>query len=374
MSQSDTDARAGGAAGAADAISEMDPRELERHAPDAHLTSRDAAGTLRARCSCWWRHVPQLEGQIVGTIGHYAAVAPAAANSAGRAEADARASAETVAAASVGVRSEAAGVVSVDAGASPGVSLIEEACQRLRDAGCTMAIAPMDGNTWRRYRFVIERGEEPPFFLEPEQPEAWVEHFKAAGFIELATYTSALNDDLAQEDPRLQTAASRLASRGVTIRAFDPSPARTEVDLRRIFALSLASFSRNYLYTPIGEAEFVEQYRMVLPVVRPELVLLAEHGDALVGFLFAIPDMLEARRTGAISTIIIKTVAVAPEPAYAGLGSLLVGMVQREAHARGYRRAIHALMHEHNVSQNISRRYARTIRRYALFARALAQA
>ena len=50
---------------------------------------------------------------------------------------------------------------------------------------------------------------------------------------------------------------------------------------------------------------------------------------------------------------------------------VLVGMVQRKAYELGYRRAIHALMHERNVSQNISRRYARPIRRYALFARAL---
>jgi GNAT superfamily N-acetyltransferase len=347
MSQTETGA---GAGAGASAIADIDSRELERHAPDAHLTSRDAGGALRARCSCWWQHVPQLDGHTVGTIGHYAASAAAA-----------------------------------EAGA--GVALLEEACQRLRDAGCTIAIGPMDGNTWRRYRFVIERGEEPAFFLEPDQPAAWVEDFRAAGFSELATYTSALNDDLAQDDPRLRTAAARLAERGITIRAFDPTPARADADLRRIFTLSLASFSRNFLYTPIGEHEFIEQYRAVLPVVRPELVLLAERGDDLVGFLFAIPDMLQARRAsagtgagagaggaagaGAIDTIIIKTVAVAPGAAHAGLGSVLVGMVQREAHARGYRRAIHALMHERNVSQNISRRYARTIRRYALFARSL---
>jgi len=254
--------------------------------------------------------------------------------------------------------------------------VIERACRRLQDARCTLAIAPMDGNTWRRYRFVTDRGDKPPFFLEPDQPDEWPDHFVDSGFTELATYTSALSEDLERQDPRLETAAARLAVRGITIRAFDPAPARADADLRRIYALSRSSFSRNYLYTLIDEGEFVEQYRSVLPIVRFELVLLAERGDELIGFLFALPDMLQARRSGAadaaaIDTIIIKTVAVAPGAAYAGLGSLLVGLVQREAHARGFRRAIHALMHERNVSQNISRRYARTIRRYALFARRL---
>jgi hypothetical protein len=89
-----------------------------------------------------------------------------------------------------------------------------------------------------------------------------------------------------------------------------------------------------------------------------------------VGFLFALPDV----RNDPAGTLIIKTVAVAPGATQAGLGSLLVGLVQREAHACGFRRAIHALMHQRNVSQNISRRYARTIRRYALFSRFLAAA
>jgi GNAT superfamily N-acetyltransferase len=361
------DAFAGAVAGASMGVPRVDPQELARHAPDLHLMAFDARNVLRARCSCWWQHVPQIEGHKVGTIGHYAAADGAAGTpGAGRAE----------------------GVDGADGEA--GVWLIEEACREVRDAGCTLAIAPMDGNTWRRYRFIIERGDEPPFFLEPDQPDAWPDHFRAAGFSELATYTSALNSDLAQDDPRLNTAASRLAARGVTIRPFDP--ARAEADLRRIFTLSRSSFSGNYLYTPIDEAEFLDQYRRVLPVVRPELVLLAERQPPsrvpapasavqaaepesepeLVGFLFALPDMLQMRRTGAIDTIIIKTVAVAPGAAYAGLGSLLVGLAQREAHARGYRRAIHALMHEHNVSRNVSRRYARTMRRYALFARELA--
>jgi GNAT superfamily N-acetyltransferase len=256
--------------------------------------------------------------------------------------------------------------------AAAGAALVDHACARLADADCTVAVGPMDGNTWRRYRFVIDRGErepEPAFFLEPNNPADWPSHFTAAGFSILATYTSALNEDLSRYDSSLDTTAGRLAERGITIRAFDPAAA--DAELRRIFTLSLASFDRNYLYTPIDEAEFFEQYRSVLPAVRPELVLLAERQHELVGFLFALPDLLETQRRERVRTIIIKTVAVAPGIARAGLGSLLTAWAEREAHRLGYRRAIHALMHERNASQHISRRSACTIRRYALFARAL---
>src|SRR5207247_6343770 len=123
------------------------------------------------------------------------------------------------------------------------------------------AVGPMDGTTWRRYRFMVERGSEPVFFLEPDNPDDWPLHWSAAGFSPLATYTSAVNDDLDIEDTRTAAARARLTGAGISIRTFDP--ARADAELRRIFTLSLRAFSRNFLYTPIAEAEFVGQYHAV---------------------------------------------------------------------------------------------------------------
>jgi predicted N-acetyltransferase YhbS len=301
--------------------------------PDLDLIVNDDGGAVRGRCSCWWSTGHVHDGERVGVIGHY--------------------SAET---------------------ADAGARVLTDACAQLAARGCTIVVGPMDGNTWRSYRLVIERGSEPPFFLEPDTPDAWVSHFAAAGFETLATYSSALARDLTRRDPRLDALASRLAARNIVIRPLDLSHA--DDDLRRIFALSTIAFKDNFLYTPIDEAEFMEQNRRLLPAVRPELVLLAEQrggADAeLVAFLFAVPDILQQKRGQTPDTIIIKTVAVRPGLGQAGLGSLLVAEVQQRAAALGYTRAVHALMHEQNVSRNISRRYAETIRRYALFAKWLA--
>jgi hypothetical protein len=54
-----------------------------------------------------------------------------------------------------------------------------------------------------------------------------------------------------------------------------------------------------------------------------------------------------------------------------GLGGALMDLVQRSARDLGFRRAIHALIHETNVSRTISGRFARTFRRYALFSKQL---
>lgn len=304
--------------------------ELSRHRPDRHLMLVDDRGVIQARASCWWTSAPLLPEHRVGLIGHYAA-----------------------------------------SGESSGLEVISEALTRLERAGCTIAVGPMDGNTWRRYRFVAERGSEPAFFLEPDNPDEWREHFERAGFSVMATYTSALTTDLTHEDPRLAGTQATLAEKGITIRTLRPDDA--DEDLRRIFSLSLESFQANYLYTPIEEDEFLEQNRRLLPYVLPDLVLLAERDGHLVGFLFAVPDLLQRQRGSRVDTIIIKTVAVSPTVASAGLGGLLVGLAQRRARELGFTRAIHALMHEQNFSRNISRHYAHTIRRYALFVRPFAR-
>jgi GNAT superfamily N-acetyltransferase len=304
------------------------PADRRRHAPDVHLLAV-ADSSLVARCSCWWRDTAALDGTRLGVIGHYAAADAAAAS-----------------------------------------AILERACRTLAAAGCKTAVGPMDGTTWRRYRFIVDRGSEPAFLLEPDNADESPRHWRAAGFSPLATYTSAVNVDLTVQNGRAAGAHERLRDAGISIRTFDTSRAIEE--LRRIFTLSLSAFSRNFLYSPISEAEFLSQYSALLLFVRPELILLAERDGVLVGFLFALPDLLQAERGASLDTVIVKTIAVDPSASAIGLGGVLVDLVQRSAGQMGFRRAIHALMHETNVSRRLSDRYARTMRRYALFSRPLA--
>lgn len=315
------------ALGTGPSVSFVSAADRRLHAPDRSLVlSRD--GRLRARLSCWWTHTPALESQPLAVIGHYAAE-------------------------------------DLDAG----VRILEAACRLLQREGHTHVVGPMDGNTWRRYRFIVERGAEPAFALEPDNPDEWPGHWTSAGFEPLTTYLSAVNEDPGGEDSRTDLSVERLRDAGVTIRAYDPQTGDT--DLQRIYELSLEAFRDNFLYTPIGRDEFVGQYKAVLPYVQPELVLLAERGAELIGYMFTMPDILRARRGAPMDTAILKTLAVSPDARGAGLGGALLGLAQRRAHQLGYRRVIHALFHEANISGRISGRYARVMRRYALFSRSL---
>jgi GNAT superfamily N-acetyltransferase len=288
---------------------------------------RTPNGTVAARCSLWWSSTPTLEGHRLGYIGHYAA--------------------RDV---------ESAG------------EILKLACEQLAPH-CALAVAPIDGNTWNRYRLLTERGTEPLFFLEPDNPDDWPTHFTANGFTPLANYYSALNEDLTRPDPRTGELMRRLTDRGIRLRRMNMDC--FEEDLRALYHLALSSFQQNFLYTPISEGDFLAQYAPIRPYLRPELVLVAEKEDRPIGFMLTVPDLLQSRRGQAIDTVILKTVAVDPDHSGGGLGTLLVAACQDEAVRLGYRRAIHALMYEANNSRRISSHTARTIRRYTLFARPL---
>jgi GNAT superfamily N-acetyltransferase len=301
--------------------------QCRAHHCDAHLIAIQDDIAV-ARCSLWWTQVPELPGSRVGVVGHFAACDSAHAG-----------------------------------------ELLKSAGEILKHHGCDLAIGPMDGNTWHRYRLLTKRGPEPAFFLEPDNPDDWPGFFTAAGFAPLATYFSALNEDLTLEDERIPRTLERLERTGVKLRPLNP--ARFVDELRRIYEVSRVSFQSNFLYTPIAESEFLAQYEPVRAHVRPEMVILAERAGQPVGFVFAIPDLAQAKRGQTVDTVVLKTVAVLPGRAYAGLGNVLVAVCQQQARALGFRRVIHALMHENNNSLNLSGHYARTFRRYALFSRAL---
>lgn len=293
---------------------------------DGRVAAGGASGSGEALL--WWRQVPALAGERLGVIGGFQATTEPATH-----------------------------------------DTLGQAAARLRAEGCTLAVGPMDGNTWRRYRFVTDVGTEPPFFLEPANPVVWPEWWRGAGFAPLAEFYSSATPDLTTRDTRVAGVAARMTAAGVTVRSLDPT--RFEDELGKIYDVSVVSFQGNFLYTPLAREEFLQQYRAVQARVRPELVLLAEQAGRPVGYVFAVPDWAQAQRGEPVTTLILKTLAVLPGRSYAGLGALLVDRVHAAGHALGFRRAIHALMHESNQSRNLSAHYAVTIRRYTLLARSL---
>ncbi len=309
-------------------ILEFDPESLRTQKQDEHWVLIDNGGFWVARCSLWWCSTPQYPGQRLGIFGHYAADDDAAAR-----------------------------------------EMLKHACLRLQQEGCTMAVGPMDGNIWRSYRLITHDGGEPPFLLEPNTPLEWSYHLRDFGFTETARYFSAINTCLSQEDPNYQHAAQYVNRQGIVIRNVDTYDLYEE--LNRVYEISTLSFQHSSFYTQLGRRKFHDIYFGLKAFIEPELVFIAECRGKPIGFIFAVPDLLQAQREQEVDTVIVKTVAILPARNFAGTGIVLAGRVQQAGRELGYKKVIHALMREGSVSGAISSRTARPFRRYALYAKQL---
>jgi GNAT superfamily N-acetyltransferase len=295
--------------------------------PDEQVCLINEHNRVVAYARLWWHETPLWQGEPVGAIGGFAALD----------EVDAR-------------------------------KLLDHAADHLREMGRRIAVGPMNGNTWRRHRYVVSGSGRGPFLLEPRNPPEYPAWWRGAGFENLSHYTSSV----IQLDGRrvVSTAVrQRLEQSGIVIRGLDPG--RYEEELKRIHALSLKSFAANFLYTPLGESEFLDAYAKVREHVDPDFVRIAERAGTPCGFVFAIRD-IEAEARGEKPAVIVKTLAVDPDSRSAGLGSLLVDEVHAAALEKGYVESIHAMEHESNTSRKITSRYdGRVFRNYTLFAKQL---
>jgi len=235
----------------------------------------------------------------------------------------------------------------------PGKRQLEEYIAQLKSSGHKRIIAPIDGNTWHKYRLVSWDSGFRAFPLEPQNPIWYNDVYLDCGFTPLAKYFSVAFD--INKTPALSSPLFTKESidKRVTYKKFEPS------DLKTIYDISLAGFDNNFLYDEITFDEFSKLYEPLLPMVDGDFVLIAYVDDMPCGFMFAI---------GIGDIFILKSIAVLPEYRKFGIGNSLINKVLLAAKEKGYKTAIGALIIDGNISRHMLEKYgAKKIREYTLY-------
>lgn len=236
--------------------------------------------------------------------------------------------------------------------------VIAQAIIAAQAKGVHRMIGPMEGDTWHSYRLVTETDGSPAFLMEPREMSAVLDALRAAGFDQIGSYFSAR---VPLEQAGLIAPDSTEA---FAVEAWDG--ADPENLFGQVFDLSCEAFAKNVFYKPISRDAFLAMYMPMVPMLKRELIFFARKPDgALAGFLFGTPNYAEGP---APESVILKTYA-----------SLMRGAGQHLAHAfhtaaaeGGYKTAIHALIHEDNLSAlRSASEGADVFRRYGLFGRVL---
>ena len=248
-----------------------------------------------------------------------------------------------------------------------GLILLNKCEEILKEKGVKYIVAPMNGNTWKKYRTMKYTNGDDLFLLENVNPIEHNELLKEAGFKEIETYTSTKGlIKNAYKSEALELAEENLKEENITIRRFNKE--NYIEDLKKIFNVSKSSFFRNPFYTPIDEKDFLQQYEQYINMVDEGLILIAEKEKKEIGFVFCIPNFLEAKEGKNVETLILKTIAVLPEFEYLALGNVLLNKISKIAENKGFKQWIFAFMYRNNTSQKMAKRNnTEVIREYALY-------
>ena len=248
-----------------------------------------------------------------------------------------------------------------------GIQLLNKCEEILKEKGVKQIIAPMNGNTWNKYRTIKYTNGDEPFLLENVNPESHNEIFLKAGFKELYTYTSTKGlIENAYKSKSLEMLEEKLKTKNIEIRKFNKK--NYIEDLKKIYNISKVSFTRNPFYTVIDEQTFIKQYEQYIDMADEEVILIAEQEGKEIGFIFCIPNLNELKKQKQIETLIVKTVAVLPEYENLAIGNILLNRIAQIAKRKNFKQWIFAFMYSNNTSQKMAQRNkTEIIREYAIY-------
>ncbi len=235
-----------------------------------------------------------------------------------------------------------------------GTAIIAQAIDFVKTKGIKRIIGPLDGDTWHGYRFVTKTDGSPAFMLEPSNTDVANDVFRHAGFTPISRYFSA-------RVPLTET-GQFVPPDSPNLRIETWDGADPEELFKQVYDLSVAAFQKNAFFKPISFSDFLKMYMPIVPLLKKELVFFARTTDGkLAGFLFAIPNYNEGPMS---KTAILKTYASLQK----GAGQMLAYAFHTTARDLGYETAIHALIHDDNLSAvRSAAEGAEIFRRYALF-------
>jgi hypothetical protein len=171
-------------------------------------------------------------------------------------------------------------------------SLIATAEEWLRAQGMTRVLAPMNLSVWEEPGLLVKGHDHPPTVMMGHQNAKFQPWIEAAGY----THAKLLNTyelDITQEFPPLIQRIvksgeknPRIKIRGVNLKEFDKEAAI-------ILDILNDAWSDNWGFVPITDSEVAYTGKKLKPLVKSDLVQIAEYDGEPVAFMMTLPDMNE---------------------------------------------------------------------------------
>ena len=168
-------------------------------------------------------------------------------------------------------------------------ALIHHAEQWLRGQGMTRVLAPMTLSVWEEPGLLVKGFDHPPMIMmghnSPEQQD-WIEGAGYAPAKKLATYDL----DITKPFPPLIQRIVQSGEKNARIRIRDVNLKNFDREVEIIFSILNDAWSYNWGFVPFTPTEIAYTAKKMKPLVKPDLVRIAEYDGEAVAFMITLPD------------------------------------------------------------------------------------
>lgn len=169
-------------------------------------------------------------------------------------------------------------------------SLLDAACEWLREQGMTIARGPIDLSTHNNCLFLVDGFDSPPMVMMPYNPSYYPELMEQDGWQKAKdayAYDFPLDKPLSAEFEK----GYRIACKsGINFRPIRTKGEGFEQDCISLYHLFNRAFANNWSSTPRTEEEFLEEAKALQSLVDPDVFPIAEYNGEMVGFFMGLPD------------------------------------------------------------------------------------
>jgi len=169
-------------------------------------------------------------------------------------------------------------------------ALVHTAKEWLKKHGVTAIRGPASPSVNDEYGLLIEGFDKPPVVLMPYNPPYYARLLEGAGFQKVKDLYAYLLSQKTVYSEKLERVSHLVKQReSITFRSLNMKDFANEV--KRIKDVYNTAWQYNWGAVPMTDEEFDYLAKDLKPVVEPELVILAEYKNRVIGFALSLPDL-----------------------------------------------------------------------------------
>lgn len=176
--------------------------------------------------------------------------------------------------------------------AAVAAALIARAEGWLRDRGMIRVLAPLSMSIWEEPGQLILGFDHPPTVMMGHQPERYRDWIEAAGYAPAKTL-STYELDITKPFPPLIQRIVQSGEKNARIRVRHVNKAKFDEEARLILDILNDAWSDNWGFVPFTEREIAYAGKKFKPIVREDLIMIAEYEGEPVAFMMTLPDLNE---------------------------------------------------------------------------------